>query len=224
MNQLATDYQFTAKITGKGETPGGTPYLQFDWKLPGSQYPFQLLLGREPEIYDAWNVGSIAWVSIAQGGVKTGKSGQYATDYFYNLSSIGDGDSADVAPPTAQHSDRQPRQGTPANPTTDYQAPPPVTDVQTRIEIGMAFNAAYTLLAGDHSREEPVSPSDIRQLRDCLYHEVIRVPIAPPHYCYEHQKPRIQGKTGAWGHREEDGFCMEGEPGITVPDNGEPAM
>ena len=57
---IQTEYMFTAKITGKAETPNGTPYLQFAWRLPDAQYDLQLLLGRERDVYKAWNPGQVA--------------------------------------------------------------------------------------------------------------------------------------------------------------------
>ena len=35
--------------------------------------------------------------------------------------------------------------------------------------------------------------------------------------CYEHEAPRIMGKTGAWGHRDGEGFCMEDAPAPQEP-------
>lgn len=92
----------------------------------------------------------------------------------------------------------------------------PIKDpLQTRIEIGMAFNAAYTLIASRPNAWDADLAPQIRELRDELYHEVIQVPVAPPHFCYEHETIRIQGPSGGWGHPiEEEGslvaYCIEG--------------
>ena len=207
MTQLATECQFTAKINGKGVTPSGTPYLQFDWKLPGSQFPFQLLLGREPETYEAWNVGQLAWVSLVRGGLKTGKTGEYSTDYFWNLTSIGDGDESDITPPASI-----PSQSPPEPISGGLQ---PVEGVVRGHVENIAVNL-FKQVFGDLDEIADGHLEFIRELRDRVYHQLTSKPITPPHYCYEHEKPRIQSKTGAWGHREEDGFCVEGVPGITV--------
>ena len=58
---------------------------------------------------------------------------------------------------------------------------------------------------------------DIRLLRDQLYYELKSHRLAPPHYCYDHEKSRgMSRKSGAWGHpMTNGGWCIEGE-GITV--------
>jgi hypothetical protein len=68
--------------------------------------------------------------------------------------------------------------------------PPPKDALQTRIEIGMAFNAAYTLLASSLPLLSPIDdPADfsthaLRVLRDRIYNEVILQPVAPAGYAY----------------------------------------
>jgi hypothetical protein len=103
----------------------------------------------------------------------------------------------------------KPLPGEPQAPQGGLQRPPG-DDIQTRIQIGMAFNAAYTLLASPTASEiyNDVTPSvsnsaidTIRQLRDRIYHGIIQVPIEPLHYCYEHESERRQGSlTGTWVH------------------------
>lgn len=201
--QLATDYQFTAKITGKGETPSGTPFLQFDWLLPGSKYPFQLLLGREPEVYAAWDVGRIAWVSIIQTGLKTGKDGRYSTDYFYNLSGIGDGDSADIAEqPVAP----QP-QGTPQRSQGSVSGAFPQVEGVVRGHVENIAVQLFLGLAGDITDITDDHLIYIRQLRDRVYHQLTSQPITPIGFCYEHSTARTQTKQGTWVHREGQDWC-----------------
>lgn len=52
----------------------------------------------------------------------------------------------------------------------------------------------------------------IRELRDRVYHELTNQPIAPSHYCYEHEQPR-KDDGGRWFHPvTEDGalgWCMD---------------
>lgn len=93
-------------------------------------------------------------------------------------------------------------------------APPVKDDRQVSIEKGMAFNAAYTLIASLGVENCPLEgwPRSIRQLRDQMYHDVIQVPVAPPHYCYRHEAERKQSpKTKAWGHMVGDDPCIEDE-------------
>ena len=56
------------------------------------------------------------------------------------------------------------------------------------------------------------TPHDLRQRRDELYHELHDTPIMPLGYCYDHDQPCQQGKTGKYGHKIEDGWCIDGEP------------
>ena len=234
MTAIQTEYRFTAKITGKAETPGGTPYLQFDWKLPGDQYAFQLLLGQEKDVYEAWNPGQVATVIVTQGPLKSGKNGNYARDYFWNVESIGEGVGTMPEPDrhAPENTHRQPQTGPPANPSIDYHedpdrplaTTPPKDDIQVRIEKGMAFNAAYTLAANDPvfgRADWDSANTEIRLLRDRLYHEVILVPIAPEHFCYIHETTHHGNEAGVYGHRDGDGWCMEDAP-VAPEANGEP--
>ena len=60
----------------------------------------------------------------------------------------------------------------------------------------------------------------IHELRDRFYREINQAPLAPLHYCYDHNEERRQGKNGGWGHLlpkqadgEEDSYCIEGQEG-----------
>ena len=94
-------------------------------------------------------------------------------------------------------------------PQTEIRTPPEKDNVQTRIEIGMAFNAAYTLIAGDPSQwtDGDNAVLDLRILRDRIYHGIIQVPVAPINYCYEHEQKRIQSKSGAFIHKLGEQWC-----------------
>lgn len=92
--------------------------------------------------------------------------------------------------------------------------------VQIRIEKGMAFNAAYTLLAGIFSHptipnKVPIwenVPAELRQLRDRIYHEVILVPVAP-RWCHKHHQPLQHSTSGKWGHLVDgEDPCIENNP------------
>ena len=238
---IQSEYQFTAQITGKASTPNGTPYLQFNWKLPSSQYPFHLLLAKEPETFEAWQVGDTASVVVAQGGLKNGKNGQYATDYFWNLASIEaawdypNDETPPMGPPSQSTNYKSP---TPQGSAVSGQPQPvsrgsePKDAIQTRIDIGMAFNAAYTLLdrvfTGSAFTIEEMCQK-VREYRDHLYHEVIQVPVAPPHYCYEHEQPRRritaewQGmEAGTWLHDAGTDWCTPGYLAVKVEEEPPP--
>ena len=65
----------------------------------------------------------------------------------------------------------------------------------------------------------------VRELRDRFYREINQAPVAPLHYCYEHDQERRQSKTGNWGHLlpkegddDEDAYCIEGREGWWVFD------
>ena len=60
---------------------------------------------------------------------------------------------------------------------------------------------------------------DIRLLRDQLYYELKSHRLAPPHYCYDHEKSRgMSRKSGAWGHPMTDGaWCIEDEGTTAAP-------
>lgn len=85
--------------------------------------------------------------------------------------------------------------------------------IQERIEKGMAFNAAYTIFANDpkFSYDDADAILQIRAMRDGLYHRVILIPVAAPHYCYEHEQDRQTSdqKPGQWWHTVEGGWCDE---------------
>jgi len=65
----------------------------------------------------------------------------------------------------------------------------------------------------------------IRELRDRFYREINQAPVAPLHYCYEHNEERRKSKTGNWGHilakeadDHEDSYCIEGREGWRIFD------
>jgi len=87
-------------------------------------------------------------------------------------------------------------------PTEEIRTPPAKDAVQERIEKGMAFNMACTLMAGgklDYGEEWDADTvvATIRTWRDRLLEEVIHV---EPHFCMEHKKARIQTPKGGWFH------------------------
>ena len=212
MTTLAQDYQFTAPITGKGKQGNGWK-LEFDWNLPGSKFPF-VLYGQSFDDIEGWDVGDRPNVHVARGSLKAGKEGRYSTDYFYDLVSI---DNEAISQPRANAPGPSAAllrsgKGIPQeSPETPPQEPETFQDhVQYRIQLGMAFNAAVSLIGvampivGGIEEDQNLDYwrlRRIRYLRDRLLKEVILVPVAPPHWCYRHDVQNIKStKTGVWGH------------------------
>tara|TARA_R100000049_G_C1929064_1_gene73155 strand:+ start:127 stop:411 length:285 start_codon:yes stop_codon:yes gene_type:complete len=86
----------------------------------------------------------------------------------------------------------------------------------------MSFNAAYALLAAVAKPEDlPYITGEeqagiglswqLRALRDRIYHEVVNVPVAPIGYCYTHETACQQGKSLKWGHKTDEGWCINGK-------------
>lgn len=215
MTSLETEYSFTAAIRSKGEQ-GNAWKLEFDWKLPGSKFPF-VLYGRDWEDIEGWDVGDRPEVVIERGNLKEGKDGRYSTDYFYDLVSIDTPSNAE-RPTPQRDSSSIPH---PSGKGIQEQPPAPSLDpIQERIERGMAFNAAYTLLAQRPLQESLVDEdfiADLRRLRDVILREVVQVPVAPMHYCYDHEATRIQNpKSNNWAHQLPDKtWCVEAQDAAT---------
>ena len=185
-------YQFNASIKSKGQQRSGDGWtITFDWMLPGSKYPL-ILYGKDWHDVDGWEVGDTADVGISKGGLKSNKDGKYQSDYFWDLASIEESSGRQPAPhekrsAPASDDDRGPGR------YTDDEPPPQNTQrartdkpdyIQTRIEIGMVFNAAYTFMTSTKWTGTPFSSINLRELRDTIYHQVIQVTVAPEHYCY----------------------------------------
>ena len=195
-------YQFHATVKGLGIARQGDGWMMtLDWKLPDSKFELNLY-GKNWDDIEDYAVGQASDWTIYRGNLKSGKEGRYTSDYYWDLGKPGQ------APPVQP----QTRQPNPANQHSPM-------DVQTRIEIGMAFKAACTLITHLNSRGSAVwDMTQLRELRDTIYHEVIQVPIAEAHYCYDHEQPRLQGQSGRWGHKDGDGWCLTGDPNTHDPE------
>jgi hypothetical protein len=105
------------------------------------------------------------------------------------------------------------------------QAPAGRDERQVSIEKGMAFNAAYTLIAGGLMGQPLIMSMHIpriRLLRDLLYHKVILVPVAPIGYCYVHEADCQQSpSSGRWGHQVNGEWCVDG---VVAEDRAEEEM
>lgn len=127
-------YDFTAPITAKGKQRSGDGWtLTFDWKMPGSKFDL-VLYGQDWEQVSAWDINTVPDVSIQRGNLKNGKSGQYNTDYFWNLAGINQGNGQRTAPPATDRPQQAPTNGA-----------QPRGDLDTRIAWNSAVNNAVHL-------------------------------------------------------------------------------
>ena len=103
MPEILESYQFNAQVKALGQQRKGEGWtLTLDWKLPGSQYEL-VLYGQDWADVEGLAVAKTAYFDIAKGNLKQDKSGKYASDYFWNLSTIGE-PQADVPAPTPSSS------------------------------------------------------------------------------------------------------------------------
>jgi hypothetical protein len=222
---IESQYHFTAEVKSKGKQQNRDGWaMVVDWKLPGSRYDLTLY-GQDWETIEAHDVGDTVIITINQGNLKANKDGRYSTDYFWDMVSIeptwiaGDGEriASDEAPPVQAPPKPRPDPAPPARTQNRVQPnlvsePPP-----NPAAVGACHNHAVDfiirgILPVPEGRE---LFGWIRELRDRFYLEINQAPVAPLHYCYEHDEERRQGKTGAWGHlipetsEDAESWCME---------------
>jgi hypothetical protein len=232
-------YHFTAEVKSKGRQQNRDGWAMLvDWKLPGSQYDLTLY-GQDWEtvrdvVMDEKGQGPLCIFTINQGNLKKDKTGQYSSDYFWDMVSIeqtwiaGDGErvASDEAPlvqaPPKPNPAPSPRSDPPARTPAPNMEPPP-----NPAALGACHNHAVDfvvrgILPIPEGRE---LFGWVRELRDRFYREINQAPVAPLHYCYEHDQERRQSKTGNWGHilpkeaeDDEDAYCIEGREGWRVFD------
>ena len=233
---IESQYHFTAEVKTKGKARSGNGWaLTLGWRFPGSQYDL-ILNGQDWETIEAHDVGDTAIITINQGNLKANKDGRYSTDYFWDMVSIkptwiaGDGErvASDEAPPVQAPPKPRPDPAPPARTPAPSMDPPP-----NPAALGACHNHAVDFIVRGVL---PVPEGRelfgwIRELRDRFYREINQAPVAPLHYCYQHDQERRQGKTGAWGHLlpkeaddaavglpDEDSYCIEGREGWRVFD------
>lgn len=213
---LSETYTFTATITSKGKQ-GSNWKLEFDWQLPGSRFPF-VLYGREPTDIEGWNPGDTVLVSIAQGNLKSGKTGQYSTDFFYDMVSIEEPQAKEpvAAKKAIEATDDAGRRVPPwdksnqasATPKRNPEEPPPVPQA-----LGACQNHAMAFIeSGIMPIPEGRDPINyLWELRDMVYRGVNKKPYQPQPFCYQHETDLIKSaKSGAWGHVLPDGTaCVD---------------
>ena len=227
---IESQYHFTAAIQSKGKQQNRDGWaMVVDWKLPGSRYDLTLY-GQDWETVQGFEVGETAIITINQGNLKANKDGRYSTDYFWDMVSIeptwiaGDGErvASDEGEPVQAPPKPRPDPAPPARTGTPNMEPPP-----NPAALGQCQNHAndaimYEIWPVPEGRDYT---SWLLECRDWIYRNVNQAPVAPLHYCYQHDQERRQSKTGNWGHilpkqgdDEEDSYCVENREGWRVFD------
>ena len=145
---IQESYQFNATVKSKGQQQKGTGWaMTLDWKLPGSRFEL-VLYGQDWDEVHGRDIGDRVYCDIAKGGLKEGKNGKYASDYFWNLNVI-DAQRTSVKAAPAQEPTPEPETETrPAwqNPPPQYARNEVQESIQTRIAWNSAVNNAIHLL------------------------------------------------------------------------------
>jgi hypothetical protein len=184
-------YQFDAQIKSLGQQRSGDGWdLVLGWKLPGSKFDLHLY-GQEWQDVSDYKVGQSHNWTIQQGNLKNDKNGNYSSDYYWDWVPRGTKPQEIISSPLT------------------YERVP--DGAQNPAAIGSCANHAVDFIARSVIPiPEGIDPLMFaRQLRDRFYWEVNQVPVAPAHYCYQHETAHQQGKSGAWGHMVGDAPCLE---------------
>ena len=207
VEQVITQHRFSAEIESIGKPfSGGEGWdIVLDWKLPGSNYP-QHVGGRNWDDIEGLAVGQTHdWV-LNRGNLKRDKSGQYASDYFWNWDKTGNS-----TPPvaTAPPSDES-FTGKPDAPSGPVGSNTPTDDTDTKIRKGACFNKAVDLYNAERDISAPIDYTRIAEITHGLYHNVSQVPMKPAGYCWVHGVGRNASTTGMY-HKIEGAelWCME---------------
>ena len=207
VEQVITQHRFTAEIESIGKPfNGGEGWdIVLDWKLPGSNYP-QHVGGRNWDDIEGLAVGQTHdWV-LNRGNLKNNKTGQYASDYFWNWDKTGNS-----TPPvaTAPPSDES-FTGKPDAPSGPVGSNTPTDDTDTKIRKGACFNKAVDLYNAERDISAPIDYTRIAEITHGLYHNVSQVPMKPAGYCWVHGVGRNASTTGLYHKIEgEELWCME---------------
>ena len=226
---IESQYHFTAEVKSKGKQQNRDGWAMLvDWKLPGSQYDL-ILYGQDWEtvqdvVIDEKGQGPLCIFTINQGNLKKDKTGQYSSDYFWDLDVIeptwiaedGARVASDEAPPVQAPPKPKPdpapkSESTVRGPSLPYVGPehpgpvdrieqPPATP--NPAALGACHNHAVDFIVRGVL---PVPEGRelfgwVRELRDRFYREINQAPVMPLHYCYQHDQERRQGPDGGWGH------------------------
>jgi hypothetical protein len=235
---IESQYHFTAEVKSKGKQQNQDGWaILVDWKLPGSQYDLTLY-GRDWEtvqdvVIDEKGQGPSCSFTINQGSLKknkdgTIKTGQYSSDYFWDLVVIeptiaggGDRIASDEAPPVQAPPKPNPAPAPRADPP-DRTPAPNMEPSPNPAALGACHNHAVDFIVRGIL---PIPEGRelfgwVRELRDRFYREINQAPVMPLHYCYQHDQERRQSKTGNWGHilpkeaeDDADSYCIENREG-----------
>ena len=234
---IESQYHFTAEVKSKGKQQNRDGWsMVVDWKLPGSKFDLTLY-GQDWETVQGFEVGETAIITINQGNLKKDKTGQYSTDYFWDMIGIeATWVGGDEAPPVQAPPKPRPDPAPPAR-TPAPKDQPAVSSVDRIFEIPpnpAALGACHNHAVDFIVRGVLPIPEGrelfgwVRELRDRFYREINQAPVMPLHYCYQHDQERRQSKTGNWGHLlakqaddDEDAYCIEGREGWRVFDASE---
>lgn len=221
----ATEHTFTARVNSKG-MQGTNAKVEFDWKLPGSKFPF-ILYERDPDRVEGWIVGDSLSVHIARGSLKADKDGQYPSDYFWNLVAAGEpkitGEAHQDAKP-AQHPAATATRAPEGIPVADRDRGYHTAPETNRIAALNAALLAAQLVQATPTRDELLAESDYF----LAYIEAQTKGYVPPeHVCFKHAIPfRLwYDKAGndVYVHRCQDGsYCQENAPTLPNRIDGKP--
>ena len=223
---IENQYHFTAAIQSKGKQQNRDGWVMVvDWKLPGSKFDLTLY-GQDWETVQGFEVGETAIITINQGNLKKDKTGQYSTDYFWDMVGIeatwiGGDEAPPVQAPPKPNPAPAPPARTPVPKDQPFEIPP------NPAALGACHNHAVDFIVRGVL---PIPEGRelfgwVRELRDRFYREINQAPVMPLHYCYQHDQERRQGPDGGWGHKlpkqaddHADSYCIEGREGWRVFD------
>jgi hypothetical protein len=207
VEQVITQHRFNAEIENIGKPfNGGSGWdILVDWKLPGSEYK-QHIGGQNWDDIEGLKVGqTMDWV-LNRGNLKRDKSGQYASDYFWNWDKTGNSTPPVAVAPEPDESFT----GKPDTPSGSTRSNAPAEDTDTKIRKGACFNKAVDLYNAERDISVPIDYTRIAEITHGLYHNVSQIPMQPVGYCWVHGTGRNASTKGMYHKIEgEELLCME---------------
>jgi hypothetical protein len=207
VEQVITQHRFNAEIENIGKPfNGGSGWdILVDWKLPGSEYK-QHIGGQNWDDIEGLKVGqTMDWV-LNRGNLKRDKSGQYASDYFWNWDKTGNSTPPVAVAPEPDESFT----GKPDTPSGSTRSNAPAEDTDTKIRKGACFNKAVDLYNAERDISVPIDYTRIAEITHGLYHNVSQIPMQPVGYCWVHGTGRNASTKGMYHKIEgEELLCLE---------------
>src|SRR3990167_168884 len=141
MPESLVSYQFNAQVKALGQQRKGEGWtLTLDWKLPGSQYEL-VLYGQDWADVEGPAVAKTAYFDIAKGSLKQDKNGKYASDYFWNLTTVSEPQSVVETKVNYRQPEDYAGETTPwRDPPVEYRQPTCQDALQQRIAWNSAIN------------------------------------------------------------------------------------